>query len=57
MSDWLPVAVEFVVLVVAALPCAEIGEVMDEFDRDDPFYHLEAESVSQRRRTESHAAC
>src|SRR6185437_5307552 len=40
-----PVAVEFVVLVVAALARAEIGEVMDELDCRDPFDHLEPQLI------------
>ncbi len=39
------VAVEFVVLIVAAVAGAQVGKVMNEFDRDDPFDHLEAELV------------
>src|SRR5262245_46871893 len=37
------VAEVFMVFVVAALPCAEMGEALDEFDGLDPFDHLEAQ--------------
>ena len=40
-----PVAVEFVVLIVAAVAGAEIGEVVDELDCRDPLYHLETQLV------------
>ncbi|HEY7873471.1 MAG TPA: DUF2945 domain-containing protein [Rudaea sp.] len=40
-----PIAVEFVVLVVAAQARAEIGEIMDELDCRDPFDHLEPQLI------------
>lgn len=39
----LPVAEEFVVLVVSAKAAADVGEVGDELDRLDPFDLFEAE--------------
>ena len=41
--DRLPVAEEFVVLVVAAVAAAEVGEVGDELHTFDPLHLLEAE--------------
>jgi hypothetical protein len=39
----LAVAEELVILVVAAEPAADLGEVGDELDTADPFYEFEAE--------------
>ena len=44
-SDRHPVTVEFMVLVISALTGAKVGEVMDELDRRDPLYHLEAKFI------------
>lgn len=32
-----------IILVVTALPFAEVPHIIDELDRSDPFHHLEAE--------------
>ena len=44
-SDRRSIAVELVILVVAALASAEVGEVVHELDGRDPLHHLEAELV------------
>src|SRR5215469_1979542 len=52
-SDGHAVAEVLMVLVVAALPGAEMGEALDELDGLDPFDHLEAqlELVAQPQRS------
>src|SRR6185437_9399692 len=44
-SDRHPVTVEFMILIVSALACAQICEVMNEFNCRDPLHHLEPELV------------
>ena len=44
-SNRLPVAVELMVLVVAALARAKVGEIVHELDGRDPFHHLETQLV------------
>lgn len=44
-SDGHPIAIEFVVFVVAALASAEIGEVANEHDGFDPLDHFETQFV------------
>jgi hypothetical protein len=41
VSDRHPIAIEFVILIIAALARAEIGEIRGELDRRDPLDHLE----------------
>ena len=54
--DWHPKTVKFMIFVVAALAGAEIREIMNEFDRRDPFHHLEAKLVfAAQRRAVQHA--
>ena len=44
-SDRHAITVELVVLIITALACAEISEVMHEFDRCDPLDHLETQLI------------
>jgi hypothetical protein len=52
-SDWHPIPLELVVLVVSALSEPEVGETIHELDRFDPLDLLEADlaliSQPQRR--------
>jgi hypothetical protein len=44
-SNRFPIAVELMILVVAALTGPKMGEVVDELDRGNPFHLLETELI------------